>query len=214
MIPSFRNKHYKETLSHLNIFSHEKRWSLCKLIECFKIFDGSLDVLLRGLVASLPSYYSAGPGSNSGRGSRHMASSCSSSLTARLINGYVGKPGKGKLWWQGCHSGRVSRGNGLPSTTRSRTDVTEMSNEATPCFSVCSHLYLHLYQRESDHAVCDRWFDANEEIMTPNSNVDKFILIAQKLFFTDAVVRDWNILPSSEVQCNTTASFENNWSPP
>ena len=39
------------------------------------------------------------------------------------MNGYLGKPWEGKLWKLECHSGPVSRRNGLISTTGSNFDV-------------------------------------------------------------------------------------------
>ncbi len=44
MISSLRTKPYKERLSHLNLFSLEKRRLRGKLIECFKILDGFANV--------------------------------------------------------------------------------------------------------------------------------------------------------------------------
>ncbi len=43
MIPSLRNKPNEERLSHLNLFSLEKRRQRGKLIECFKILRGFTD---------------------------------------------------------------------------------------------------------------------------------------------------------------------------
>ncbi len=40
MIHSLRNKPDEERLSHLNLFSYEKRRQKWKLIECFQILDG------------------------------------------------------------------------------------------------------------------------------------------------------------------------------
>ena len=53
----------------------------------------------------------------------HSPPSCSSSQMGWLINGYLGKPGEGKLWKLGCHSGPVSRSIGLISTTGSKANV-------------------------------------------------------------------------------------------
>ena len=59
-----------------------------------------------------------------GRGqSVHSSPSCSSSQM--LINDYLEKPGEGKLWKLGCHSGPESQGNRSISTRSSKTDVTE-----------------------------------------------------------------------------------------
>ncbi len=44
MIPSLRNKPYEERLSHLNLFSLEKRRLRGKLIECFKLLNGFTNV--------------------------------------------------------------------------------------------------------------------------------------------------------------------------
>ncbi len=44
MIPSMRNKSYKERLAQLNLFSLEKRCLQGKLIECFKILKGFTNV--------------------------------------------------------------------------------------------------------------------------------------------------------------------------
>ncbi len=44
MIPSLRNKPYEERLSHLNLFSLETRRLRGKLIECFKILNGFINV--------------------------------------------------------------------------------------------------------------------------------------------------------------------------
>ncbi len=44
MIPSLRNKPYEERLSHLNLFSLDKRRLRGKLIECFKIPNGFTNV--------------------------------------------------------------------------------------------------------------------------------------------------------------------------
>ncbi len=44
MIHSLHNKPVEERLSHLNLFSYEKRRLKWKLIECFKILDGFTNV--------------------------------------------------------------------------------------------------------------------------------------------------------------------------
>ncbi len=44
MIPSLRNKPHEERLSHLNLFSLEKRRLRGKLIECFKVLNGFTNV--------------------------------------------------------------------------------------------------------------------------------------------------------------------------
>ncbi len=44
MIPSFRNKPYKERLSHLNLFSLEKRRLRGKFIKCYKLRNGFTNV--------------------------------------------------------------------------------------------------------------------------------------------------------------------------
>ncbi len=43
-IPSLRNKSNEERLSHLSLFSLEKRRLLEKLIECFKLLNGFTSV--------------------------------------------------------------------------------------------------------------------------------------------------------------------------
>ncbi len=44
MMPSLRNKSYEERLARLNPFSLEKRRLRGKLIECFKILEGFMNV--------------------------------------------------------------------------------------------------------------------------------------------------------------------------
>ncbi len=45
MTPSLRNEPYEERLLHLNLFALEKKRRLRgKLIECFKVFHGYVDV--------------------------------------------------------------------------------------------------------------------------------------------------------------------------
>ncbi len=106
MSPSLCNKHYEERLSHLNLFSLEKRRLRGKLIECFKILNG---------------------------------------LT--------------------------------------KVDPTKLfvMNDSTRTRNNCAKLKCR--QVHSDCTKC---------------------------FFTNAVVRAWNRLPPSVVQCNSIASFKNN----
>ena len=67
------------------------------------------------------------------------SASCSSSQTGWQINGYLGKPGEGKLWKIGCHIGPVSRRNGLISITGSNAYGT--GNKCLH-YSVSSHFTL------------------------------------------------------------------------
>ncbi len=106
MIVSLRNKPYEERLSHLKLFSLEKRRLRGKLIECFKILHGFTNV----------------------------------------------DPTK---FFQ------------IDDSTRTRNNDVRLK---------CRQVHLD----------------------------------CTKLFFTNAVVRDWNKLPPSAVQCNSIASFKNN----
>ena len=91
---------------------------------------------LSGAVVSTSDYKSAGPSLIPEEGSRYTAHPVvHPPKTGWLINGYLGKPGKGKLWELGCQSGPVSRGNGLISTTCSKANVTE--DERQHSYSVC-----------------------------------------------------------------------------
>lgn len=58
-----------------------------------------------------------------------------SSISGWSINGYLRKLGKVQ-WYSGCYSVPMSRGYGLPLTTGSLADVTEISTEPTRCYSV------------------------------------------------------------------------------
>ena len=77
----------------------------------------------------------------------------------------MGKPGEGKLWKVGCHSGPVSRCNGSISTTGSKANV--MGDErlqlraaiaCAPTLSyLCKYMYvlmLHLHQGSRILFVC------------------------------------------------------------
>ena len=55
-----------------------------------------------------------------------------------LINGYLGKPGEDKLWKVGCHSGPVSRCNGLNSTTGSKANATGDERPRLPAAIACA----------------------------------------------------------------------------
>ncbi len=44
MIPSLRNKSYEERLARLSLFSLEKRRLRGKLVECFRILEGFMNV--------------------------------------------------------------------------------------------------------------------------------------------------------------------------
>ena len=65
-----------------------------------------------------------------------------------LINGYLGKPGEGKLWNVECHSGSVSRRNGLIFTTGSKIYVTggERSQLRTAIASAPTLIYYPFHQ--------------------------------------------------------------------
>ena len=80
---------------------------------------------LSGAAVSTSDLWIGWPEFDPGRGqSAHRSPSCSSSQMGWWINGYLRKPGEGKLWKLGCHTGTVSRGNGLITTTGSKANVT------------------------------------------------------------------------------------------
>ena len=109
---------------------------------------------LSGEVVTTSHYQSAGPSwipdkahsSPSCSSSRHSSPSCSSSQTNWLINGYLGKPGEGKLWKVRYHSGPVSRRNGLITTTGSKANVT--GDERTHLHTATACVYTLLNQTE------------------------------------------------------------------
>ncbi len=64
-----------------------------------EVVDFNTAYSLRGAVVSTPAYEFAGLGSYPGRGSRRTAQpAVHPFLSGWSINGYLGKPGEGKLW--------------------------------------------------------------------------------------------------------------------
>ena len=72
--------------------------------------------------------------------------SCSSSQMGWSIYVYLGKPGIGKLWKVGCHSGPVSRRNESISTTGSKTYATGDERPQLRAASILPYTSLHLYK--------------------------------------------------------------------
>ncbi len=63
----------------------------------------------RGAVVTTPGYESAGPGSIPAWAVGVQVTTVHPSLMGWWINGYLGKPGEGKLWKPGYYSSPVSR---------------------------------------------------------------------------------------------------------
>ena len=68
----------------------------------------------------------------------------SSSKTGWSINGYLSCPGEDKLWKLECHSGPVSRGNILISTTSLKADVAGDEPSKLRAATACVPLYFTL----------------------------------------------------------------------
>ena len=81
-------------------------------------------VRLMRVMVSTSDYKSIGSNSIPDEAHRHTAHpAVHPPKTGWSINGYLGSPEEGKLWKLGCHSGPVSRGNRLISTTSSKADM-------------------------------------------------------------------------------------------
>ena len=92
--------------------------------------------------------------------------SCSSSQMGWLINGYLGKPGEGKLWKLGCHSGPVSWSNGLISTKGSKADVT--GNEH-PQLQRVPTLDITLLPQQQQLLLIQLWYSTTPMIISAST---------------------------------------------